>query len=460
MATTYDLAVIGSGPGGYVAAIRAAQLGLKTAIVEAEELGGVCLNWGCIPTKALLKNASVLHTIKHSDQFGIAVDGIKPDYTKAVDRSEAVVKKQTTGLGFLMKKNQIDVIKGRGKVTAKGRITVDNGQEVQAKHIVIATGARPRLLPGLTADGKVVYTAREAVHMRDLPSKLIVLGGGAIGVEFAYVFANYGVQVTIVEMADHLLPREDAEVATVVERAYKKLGIEVLAGHKVESVEQRPDGVKVKLSSAKGPKELEAPKLLVGIGFSPNTENLGLEGLGVKTDRGFIVADDFGRTNVEGLYAIGDVTGKAMLAHVASAMGVICVEQIAGHHPTPINYDRIPSCTYCEPQVASIGLTEAEAKKRGIDVKVGKFPFAPNGKAQALGETDGFVKLVVDTKYGEVIGAHMVGPEVTELLSEVGLGMTLETTATEIDLTIHAHPTLSEAVKEAALAAIGQPIHM
>lgn len=458
--TTYDVAVIGSGPGGYVAAIRAAQLGLKTALVEAEELGGVCLNWGCIPTKALLKNASVLHTIQHSDFFGIDVQGIKPDYSKAVDRSEAVVKKQTTGLAFLMKKNQIDVVKGHGKLTAPGTIAVSNGEVVQAKHVVLATGARPRLLPGLTADGKVVFTAKEAVHMRDLPAKMIILGGGAIGCEFAYVFQNYGCAVTIVEMADHLLPKEDPEVAAVLERAYKKLGVEVLTGHKVESVQQKADGVSLKLSSNGVTKDLSAPRMIVGIGAAPNTEGLGLEELGVKTERGFIVVDDYGKTSVNGVYAIGDVTGKAMLAHVASMMGVVCIEAIAGHHPTPVNFDRIPSCTYCEPQVASIGLTETEAKQRGLDVKVGKFPFAPNGKAQALGETEGFIKLVVDSKYGEVVGAHMVGPEVTELIAEVGLGMTLETTAEEMDLTIHAHPTLSEVLKEAALAAIGQPIHM
>ncbi|HEY9900496.1 MAG TPA: dihydrolipoyl dehydrogenase [Pantanalinema sp.] len=460
MATTYDIALIGTGPGGYVAAIRASQLGLKVAVVEAEELGGTCLNWGCIPTKALLKNASVLHTIKHSDQFGITVEGIKPDFSKAVDRSKSVVKKQTTGLAFLMKKNKIDVFKGRGKLVAPGRISVSTGEEVSAKHVIIATGARPRLLPGLTADGKVVLTAREAVDFRSVPSKMIILGGGAIGCEFAYVFQNYGAQVTIVEMADHLLPKEDPEVAAVLEKAYKKLGIEVLTGHKVESVEQKPDGVKVKLSSKAGMKDLDAPAMIVGIGMAPNVEGLGLEAVGVKTERGAIVVDDFGRTNVKGVYAIGDVTGKVMLAHVASAMGIACVETIAGHQTQPINWDRIPACTYSEPQVASIGLTEAEAKKRGFDVKIGKFPFAPNGKAQALGDAEGFVKVVVDAKYGEVLGAHMVGPEVTELLSEVGLGMTLETTAQEIDLTIHAHPTLSEVVKEAALAAIGQPIHM
>lgn len=296
--------------------------------------------------------------------------------------------------------------------------------------------------------------------MRDLPAKMVILGGGAIGCEFAYVFANYGCQVTIVEMADHLLPKEDPEVVAVLERAYKKLGIEILTSHKVDSVEQRADGVKLKLTGPKGSLELDAPRLLVGIGFQPNTENLGLDKAGIKTDRGFVVVDEYGRTNVSGIYAIGDVTGKAMLAHVASSMGIVAVELIAGHQPTPVNFDRIPACTYCEPQVASIGLTEAEAKKRGHDVKVGKFPFSPNGKAMALGETDGFVKIVVDSKYGEVLGAHMVGPEVTELLSEIGLGMTLETTALEVDLTMHAHPTLSEAIKEAALAAIGKPIHL
>lgn len=456
----FDLAIIGSGPGGYVAALRAAQLGLKTAIVEKEELGGACLNWGCIPTKALLKNAAVLNTIRHADLFGIEVSETKPNYGKGVERALSVVNKQTKGLAFLMKKNGITVFKDLGKLAGPGRIALTSGQELAATHIILATGARPRMLAGLEADGKVVFTAREALQLRDLPKRLIILGGGAIGCEFAHIFHSYGCEVILVEMASHLLPKEDPETAALLERSYRKSGIEVLTGHKVVKAQQHAEGVQLQLESEGKTKDIEAPCLLVGIGVMANTEGLGLETLGVQADRGFIQVDEWGRTNVANVHAIGDVTGKAMLAHVASAMGVACVEHLAGHDTVPVNFDRIPSCTYSEPQVASIGLTEAEAKRRGLDFKVGKFPFAPNGKAQALGETEGFVKLVVDTQFGEILGAHMVGPEVTELLAEVGLGMTLETTPLEIERTIHAHPTLSEAIKEAALAAIGQPLHL
>lgn len=460
MANTYDVAVIGSGPGGYVAAIRASQLGLKVAIVERESLGGVCLNWGCIPTKALLKNASVLQTIRKAEFFGIAVEGVKPDYGKAVERSQGVVAKQTAGIGYLMKKNKIDVLKGQGTVLGPGAFAVD-GVRHEAKHIIVATGATPRVPEGLVADGKTVFTAREGVSMSDLPERMLILGGGAIGCEFAYVFASYGCKVTLIEAADHLLPREEPEIAAVLEKAYGKLGIEVLSKHRVTKATQSASGVSLEVEAPDGSKRtLEAPRLLVGIGASPNVQGLGLEHSGIRLERGAIVTDGVGRTNVPGIWAIGDVTGKAMLAHVASAMGVACVETIADHETEPVNFDRIPSCTYCEPQVASIGLTEAEARKRGHEVKVGTFPFAPNGKAQAMGTTEGLVKVVIDAKHGEILGAHMVGPEVTELIAEIGLGMNLETTALEVDRTIHAHPTLSEVVKEAALAAIGHPIHL
>ena len=460
MASQYDVAVIGSGPGGYVAAIRASQLGLKVAIVEREALGGVCLNWGCIPTKALLKNATVLQTIRKANFYGITVEGVTPDYGKAVERSQGVVAKQTAGIGYLMKKNKIDVLKGKGTVLGSGAFAVD-GVRHEARHIIVATGATPRVPEGLVADGKTVYTAREGVAMNDLPERMIILGGGAIGCEFAYVFASYGCQITLIEAADHLLPREEPEIASVLEKAYTKLGIEILTNHKVSRSTQSATGVTVEVQAPDGTiRVLEAPRMLVGIGASPNIAGLGLEAIGVRIERGAIVTDGIGQTNVQGIWAIGDVTGKAMLAHVASAMGVACAESIAGHETEPVNFDRIPSCTYCEPQVASIGLTEAEARKRGFEVKIGTFPFAPNGKAQAMGSTEGQVKVVVDAKYGEILGAHMVGPEVTELIAEIGLGMNLETTALEVDRTIHAHPTLSEVVKEAALAAIGHPIHL
>ena len=460
MSNTYDVAVIGSGPGGYVAAIRASQLGLKVAVVERESLGGVCLNWGCIPTKALLKNATVLQTIRKAEFFGIAVEGVKPDYSKAVERSQGVVAKQTAGIGYLMKKNKIDVLKGQGTVLGPGSFAVD-GVRHEARHIIVATGATPRVPDGLVADGKTVFTAREGVSMSDLPERMLILGGGAIGCEFAYVFASYGCKITLIEAADHLLPREEPEIAAVLEKAYVKLGIEVLSKHRVTKATQSTSGVTLEVEAPDGSQRtLEAPRLLVGIGASPNVQGLGLEHVGVRLERGAIVTDGAGQTSVPGIWAIGDVTGKAMLAHVASAMGVACAETIAGHDTESVNFDRIPSCTYCEPQVASIGLTEAEARKRGYEVKIGTFPFAPNGKAQAMGSTDGLVKLVVDAKYGEILGAHMVGPEVTELVAEIGLGMNLETTALEVDRTIHAHPTLSEVVKEAALAAIGHPIHL
>jgi dihydrolipoamide dehydrogenase len=460
MANTYDVAVIGSGPGGYVAAIRASQLGLKVAIVERESLGGVCLNWGCIPTKALLKNATVLQTIRKADFFGIAVEGVKADYGKAVERSQGVVAKQTAGIGYLMKKNKIDVLKGQGTVLGPGAFAVD-GVRHEAKHVIVATGATPRVPEGLVADGKTVFTAREGVAMSDLPERMLILGGGAIGCEFAYVFASYGCKVTLIEAAEHLLPREEPEIAAVLEKAYGKLGIEVLSKHRVTKATQSASGVSLEVEAPDGSKRtLEAPRLLVGIGASPNVQGLGLEHAGVRLERGAISTDGVGRTNVPGIWAIGDVTGKAMLAHVASAMAVACVETIADHETEPVNFDRIPSCTYCEPQVASIGLTEAEARKRGHEIKIGTFPFAPNGKAQAMGTTEGLVKVVIEAKHGEILGAHMIGPEVTELIAEIGLGMNLETTALEVDRTIHAHPTLSEVVKEAALAAIGHPIHL
>lgn len=462
----YDVVVIGAGPGGYVAAIRAAQLGFKTAVVEDSKiagLGGVCNQWGCIPSKAVLKNATVLHTIKHADVFGITVDGVKADFSKAIDRSKKIVETQAKGVAFLFRKNKIDLIEERGRLAGKGKIKLEpSGKEISAKHIILATGASPRVFFDLKPDGKVVFTAKEFLSMRDVPPSMIVLGAGAIGMEFAYVLQNYGCQVTILEMADRLLPKEDPEVSAEIERAFKKLGVTFHTKLKVEKIDQKPDGVVVHAVTADGQKQtFEAPRLLSATGVTPNSKNLGLEEVGVKTNAaGFIEVDEWMRTSVEGIYAIGDVTGKFPLAHVASAQGIACVEKIAGHHPQPLDYTKMPSATYCEPQVASIGLTEPDARAKGYDVKVGKFPFRPNGKAQGLGEIDGFIKFVVDAKYGEILGIHMVGPEVTEILGEASLAMNLEATAEEVDLTVHAHPTLSEVFKEAALAAIGQPIHM
>ena len=464
--SAYDVVVIGAGPGGYVAAIRAAQLGFKTAVIEDSKiagLGGVCNQWGCIPSKAVLKNATVLRTIKHAADFGIAVEGVTADYSKAIDRSKKIVETQAKGVGYLFKKNKIDLITERGRLAGKGKIVLEpSGKEITAKHIILATGSQPRVFFGMKPDGKVVFTAKEFLSMRDLPASMIVLGAGAIGMEFAYVLQNYGCQVTIVEMADRLLPKEDAEVSQEIERAFKKLGVKFHTQCKVESVSQKADGVVVRVTMADGTQQtLEAPRLLSATGITPNSKNLGLEETGIKTNaQGFVEVDEWMKTNVDGIYAIGDLTGKFPLAHVASAQAVACVEKIAGHHPQPLDYGKMPSATYCEPQVASIGLTEADAKAQGHDVKVGKFMFRPNGKAQGLGEIDGFVKFVVDAKYGEILGIHMVGPEVTELLGEASLAMTLEATAEEVDLTVHAHPTLSEVFKEAALAAVGQPIHM
>lgn len=462
----YDLVVIGAGPGGYVAAIRGAQLGLKTAVIEDSKiagLGGVCNQWGCIPSKAVLKNATVLRTIQHAEEFGITVNGIKADFSKAIDRSKKIVDNQAKGVGYLFRKNKIDLLEERGRLAGKGKIKLEpSGKEISAKHIILATGSRPRVFFDMKPDGKVVYTAKEFLSMRDLPSSMIVLGAGAIGMEFAFVLQNYGCQVTVVEMADRLLPKEDPEVSAEIERAFKKLGVKFHTSCKVEKVEQKADGVKVHVTMADGSKQvLEAPRLLSATGITPNSQNLGLESLGVKTNaQGFIEVDEWMRTNVEGVYAIGDVTGKYPLAHVASAQAIACVEKIAGRQPQPLDYNKMPSATYCEPQVASIGLTEPDAKAKGYDVKVGKFPFRPNGKAQGIGEIDGFIKFVVDAQYGEILGIHMVGPEVTEILGEASLAMTLEATAEEVDLTVHAHPTLSEVFQEAALAAIGQPIHM
>lgn len=470
----YDVVVVGSGPGGYVAAIRAAQLGLKTAIVERENLGGVCLNWGCIPTKALIHNAEILEELHNAADYGFSFDNLTVDFSKAVKRSRDIVSRQTKGVGFLMKKNKIEVVEGHGvfvdshtlKVTPSEFKPDAKEQTITAAHFIIATGARARSLPGTEIDGDRVIQYRDAIVLKDVPKKLIVVGSGAIGMEFSYVYSTYGAEVTVVEMLDQILPLEDAEVAAEVQKAFSKRGVTMLTSTRTEKVEISADGVTVTVKNLKTDEvqTLTADKVLMAIGVQPNTDNLGLETAGVKTEkRGFIEIDEVMRTNVPHIYAIGDCTGKLALAHVASAMALVAAETIAGAPTMPIPTERyifMPRATYCDPQVASLGYTEAQAKEKGFEVKVGKFPFMPNGKAQALNAKVGFVKIIADAKYGEILGAHLVGPGVTELLPELSLAQMMEITPAEIARNVHAHPTLSEVLMEAAHAVEGHPIHM
>ncbi len=476
--TNYDVIVIGGGPGGYVAAIRAAQLGQKTAIVEREFLGGVCLNIGCIPTKALLRNAGIAGLLQHgSKEFGFAFDNLKLDYAVAQKRSRQVSDRLVKGVQFLMRKNKIDVYQGRARLTSPTQVAITgtdapavNGQKfdgtVNAKNIILATGARVRSFPNMQIDGQKIITYREALYLTEAPKRLVVVGAGAIGMEFAFVFRSYGTEVTIIEMLPHVLPLEDEETAAEAAKAYKKLGIKMLVNTRTEDVKPTESGVAVRTKDQGSGQEqtIEADVVLVAIGVQPNSDDLGLDAAGVTLDkRGFIQVDDYMRTNVANIYAIGDVTGKLMLAHVASAMGLVAAECVAGHETRPIkegDYAFMPRCVYCEPQVASMGLTEAQARERGREIKVGKFPFQANGKALGLGEGSGFVKIIADAKYGEILGCHLVGPEVTELLPELELARTWELTTEEIAHTVHAHPTLSEALMEAAHAVMGQAIHI
>lgn len=456
----FDLIVIGGGPGGYVAAIRASQLGLSVALVEREFLGGVCLNTGCIPTKALLKNANVLETIRHANDFGIQVEKFSADFGKAIDRSRVVSNRLVKGVEFLMKKNKIEVVKGEAMLTSANRVEVKpDGRGLTAKNIIIATGARAITIPGLPLDGKDVITSREALELRELPSPIVVVGAGPIGMEFAYIYRAYGADVTVVEMLPHLLPREDPEVSAVIEKETQKLGTKFRVNTKVESAEKVNGKVQLKVSSEGKSEIIEAQKVLVAISVKPNSENLGLEALGVKMTRGAIDVNDTMQTNVPGIYAIGDVTMKLPLAHVASHQGVIAAEAIAGKETRPLDLNNVPRCTYCTPQVASLGLTEAQAKEAGHEVKIGKFNFRANGKALGINEYAGFVKLVVDKKYGEILGAHLVGPEVTDLTGELSLAKSMELTPAEIAHAVHAHPTLTEVIAEAALDAMGESIH-
>ena len=463
MSEQYDVVVLGAGPGGYVAAIRASQLGLKTAVVEKEYMGGVCLNIGCIPTKALLKNAEVAHTLKHrGKEFGFSFDNLQLDYTAAFKRSRQVSDRLVKGVGFLMKKNKIDVYDGAGKLTGPNTVAVklNDGKDatLEAKNIIIATGARPRPFPGVEFDDKKVISYIPAILAENPPKSVVIIGGGAIGVEFAYMWVNYGVDVTILEMMPHLLPNEEPEVSDTLEKAYKKLGVKFQTSAKVTGIEKTDKGVRV---SVEGGEPLQAETCLVAINFMPNTEDIGLEAAGVKlTERKNVAIDGSMRTNVPHIYAIGDVATDYRLAHIASAMGLVAAETIANHPTVSLDFRMMPRCTYSQPQVASFGYTEAQAKEAGYEINVGQFPFQPNGKALGLGERDGFVKIIADARYGEILGAHLVGPDVTELLPELTLARNNELTAEEIGRNVHAHPTLSAAIMEAAHGVEGMAIHI
>lgn len=464
---TFDCIVIGSGPGGYIAAIRAHQLGLTTAIVERDRLGGICLNWGCIPTKALLKNAEYMHFLRHADDFGFSVGEVTVDFKKVISRSRDVADANSSGVGFLMKKNSVQVFNGSGILTGPGLVEVRDSSGAAtdtisaSKGIVIATGARPRLFPGFEVDRKRVITSTEAMLLESAPDSMIIIGAGAIGIEFAYFYNAFGTRVTVVEMMQTILPVEDEEASKEVARAFKKKKIDILTETRVLSVKTIGDGVEVVIEDKNGMKKtLTADYALNAVGVTGNIENIGLEGLGVVIERGHIKVDRYMQTNVPGLYAIGDVVGAPWLAHVASAEGLVAVEHMAGHHTDGMSYDNVPGCTYCQPQVASVGLTEKKAREQGYDVKIGRFPFKASGKARAIGETDGFVKLVIDAKYGEILGGHIVGAEATEMIAEIVTARAADATGETLFKTIHAHPTLSEGVMEAAADAYGEALNI
>jgi dihydrolipoamide dehydrogenase len=460
----YDVIVIGSGPGGYVAAIRASQLGLKTAIVERENLGGICLNWGCIPTKALLKSAQVFEYLNHAKDYGISADNIKADFGAVVKRSRDVADGMSKGIQFLMKKNKIDVIMGTAKVKAGKKVEVTAADKAvtiyDAKHIIVAVGARSRELPNLPQDGKKIIGYRQAMNLPKQPKSLLVVGSGAIGIEFAYFYATMGTKVTVVEFMPNIVPVEDEDVSKQLEKSLKKAGIDIMLNASVESVDTKGDLCKVNIKTATGNSFVDAEVVLSAVGIQTNLENLGLEDVGIATDKGKILTDKFYATNVPGYYAIGDCVSGQALAHVASAEGITCVEKIAGHHPEPIDYNNIPGCTYCQPEIASVGYTEKKAKEAGYEIKVGKFPFTASGKAKAAGAPDGFIKLIFDAKYGEILGAHMIGANVTEMIAEIVVARKLEATGHELIKSVHPHPTMSEAIMEAAAAAYGEVIHL
>lgn len=460
----YDIIVLGSGPGGYVTAIRASQLGYKVAVVERESLGGICLNWGCIPTKALLKSANVFEYINHAADYGISVQKADADFKGMIGRSRDVADGMSKGVTFLMKKNKIDVLMGNGKLKPGKKVEVtdkDNKATVyEADHVIIATGARARELPNVKVDGKKIIEYRKAMSMEQQPKKMVVMGSGAIGCEFAYFYDAIGTEVTIVEYLDNIVPREDEEVSKQLARTFKKKGINVMTGAAVEKVDTSGSGCKVHVKTKKGEEVIECDVVLSAVGIAANIENIGLEDVGIVSDKGLIKVDEFYKTNIPGYYAIGDCVPGPALAHVASAEGITCVEKIKGMHVDPIDYGNIPSCTYCSPEVASVGMTEAQAKEAGHEVKVGKFPFSASGKAKASGHSDGFVKLIFDAKYGELLGGHMIGANVTEMIAEIVSIRKLETTGHEIIKTIHPHPTMSEAIMEAAAAAYDEVIHL
>lgn len=461
----YDVIVIGSGPGGYVTAIRASQLGLKVAVVEKENLGGICLNWGCIPTKSLLKSAQAFEYATHAADYGVAIEGeVKPDFGAMVKRSRNVADGMSKGIQFLFKKNKVESIFGWGKLTDKNTVEVtDNDGKKKSytgKYIILATGARSRELPNLPQDGKKIIGYRKALALEKQPESMVVVGSGAIGSEFAYFYHTIGTKVTLVEFMPTLVPNEDAEVAKQLERNFKKSKMKVMTGSSVESVDTSGDKCKVTIKTKKGEEVVEADIVLSAVGIAPNTENIGLEELGVETENGRVKVDEYYKTNVDGIYAIGDIVAGPALAHVASAEGITCIEKIAGLNPEPIDYGNIPGCTYTSPEVSSVGLTEAKAKEEGYEIKVGKFPYSASGKASAAGQKDGFVKLIFDAKYGELLGAHMIGGNVTEMIAEMVVAKKLEITGHELIKTIHPHPTMSEAVMEAAAAAYDEVIHI
>ncbi|GAB4243492.1 MAG: dihydrolipoyl dehydrogenase [Ekhidna sp.] len=464
MASKYDLIVIGSGPGGYVAAIRASQLGMKVGVVEKAELGGVCLNWGCIPTKALLKSAQVFEYINHAEDYGIKIKDAKADFSGMIKRSREVAAGMSKGIQFLFKKNKIDHIAGHGTLKKGKKVEVkDKDGKVttyDADHIILATGGRARELPNLPIDGKKIIGYREAMVLDKQPKKMVVVGSGAIGVEFAYFYNSIGTEVTIVEYMDRIVPVEDEEVSKQLERTYKKAGMKIMTSSEVTKVDTKGSGCKVTVKTKKGEEQLECDVVLSAVGVATNIENLGLEDVGVKTEKGKVLVDDYYKTNVDGVYAIGDIVKGQALAHVASAEGIICVEKIKGMHVEPLDYNNIPGCTYCSPEIASVGYTEKAAKEAGYEIKVGKFPFSASGKAKAAGASDGFVKVIFDAKYGEWLGAHMIGANVTEMIAEAVAARKLETTGHEIIKTVHPHPTMSEAVMEAAAAAYDEVIHL
>ena len=458
---TYDLVVLGSGPGGYVAAIRAGQLGLKTAVVERDALGGICLNWGCIPSKALLRNAEVLDLVQNAGEYGISVERVRPDFGKAIDRSRGVVDRLTRGIAMLLRKNTVEHVQGTGVLEGPNDVRiVESGDKLSTENVIVATGARQLNIPAMPIDRETVITSREALSLRETPKRVVIVGGGATGCEFAYIWRTYGAEVTIVELMPRIVPNEDAEISSALERAFRRQGIQILTGARVQGIGVDSDAVKVSVSINEESSIIDCDKVLVAVGVQGNVDGIGLESAGVRTERGFIPVNESMQANVPSIYAIGDVTGKLLLAHVASAQGVTAVEHIAGLDPPPLDYAQMPRAIYCRPQVASFGLTEEQAREAGYSVKIGKFPLSASGKALALNESEGMVKLVVEAEIGEVLGGHMIGAEVTEMLGELGMAKMLEATTTELGWLVHPHPTISETIKEAALAAEGQAVHI